>query len=262
MARFYLRRLAEVPRVLWEASDFWWRIVELGLLAGIFIPAGTEVIWEAIDQDVLWISAASFGVLVAMGLLIGNYSLFSKTDAKLRHTEARLASLGSEAPRLEFAAPSVYKDETIDSEKGVELWRVIITNEVVGTVARNVRLILSRSEPDIGLPPVDLHETRDNRDPPRRSRDLRYGEPIVFDVVAKRIGSGAIYLCRGDLTEGYAYKLSELEMQRIEKALYGNGVLLFIHCVGDPPTKLVERQHVFRVNGSEHLELTEATDPA
>ncbi len=168
--------------------------------------------------------------------------------------EERASPPATRAATLQFGEPKLYRNESIRAtagggiatQIGVQLWRVPLGNLEPDTKAENVVVKLVQTIPDIGLPAVDLHEAHDNGAPYRRTRDIRHGEPIMFDVVASYVGpqSEYIYLYRSDLGDSYAYRLSEYENNVVRGALWNpgggsssEGLTLVLQAFPDPPAK-------------------------
>lgn len=118
----------------------------------------------------------------------------------------------------------------------VQLWRVELANTEPETIARRARV---RLESDPGLPvlPVSVHEKHDNTPPYKEDRDVRYGEPIQFDIIAKGIDNDNLYIVRSDMGDGYVYQLSESEREAIRDKLWGDGWTLILRAVADPPAR-------------------------
>jgi hypothetical protein len=90
MWRFYSRVLLGAPRALWNASDWWARIVELALVAGILVPGVADLFRDTLTANLYWITLASFLALVLFGMLRANYQTFTAGEERATASEAEV----------------------------------------------------------------------------------------------------------------------------------------------------------------------------
>ncbi len=141
----------------------------------------------------------------------------------------------------------------------VQLWRVELANTEPDTLAHEVKVRLE-SDPPLAIFPVSVHEKHDNNPPYRQERDVRHGEPIEFDIIAKGIDNDRVYIVRSDMGQGYVHQLSDSEQDAIRDKLFGNGWTLILRAVADPPAQGHVMSYRAVVDGVGKLRLEE--DPA
>jgi len=105
-----------------------------------------------------------------------------------------------------------------------------------------------------------VHEKHDNNPPYRQERDVRSGEPIEFDIIAKGSDNDSVYIVRSDMGQGYVHQLSESEREAIRARLWGNGWTLILRAVADPPAQGHIMSYRAVIDGDGKLRLEE--DPA
>ena len=144
---------------------------------------------------------------------------------------------------------------SVESQTPVLLWRVELINTAIGTKAANVRVLLEASVPNLGVLPINLHEKHDDPAPFRQLRDMRYGEPVTFDIIANA-GRDSFFFWRSDLAAGYVYHLSDSEMSIIGKKLKTEGITIRLKAVADPPVSVAEQEYHLVVDGTGSLNMT------
>jgi hypothetical protein len=90
MWRFYGRVLVSAPRALWDASDWWARIIELALIAGILVPGLADLFRDTVTANLYWITLASFLALVLFGMLRANYQSVRVAEERAAASEAEV----------------------------------------------------------------------------------------------------------------------------------------------------------------------------
>jgi hypothetical protein len=198
MWRFYARVLLGIPRALWEASDWWSRIVEAGLLAGLLIPGLSDLIRDKLTAELYWITLGSFLALLLFGLLRSNYRAFENQERRAGEAEREAGRLTSELDEIARACPRFQLSDPIADRvvmhpgghiqrpgRAADLYRVKVVN--LGTVAaERTEVRISGSTPPIrsGLS-TWLHQTDANIDPFNREFVLPPGEEAgkFIDVV-------------------------------------------------------------------------------
>lgn len=202
-------------------------------------------------SDNPWVGAG--GAVITAFSLVGFLFVVSLVLAPYRQRdEARQAiqatSTPQERPVLQFRDPrsdpsEIFtmtwrrsKGETQGMQVKAQLWRVELANTVPDTLVTRVRVRLE-SDPPLAVFPVSVHEKHDNDSPYKSERDVRYGEPIEFDIFAKGIDNDNFYIFRSDMGEGYVHQLSESECEAIRARLWGNGWTLILRAVADPPAQ-------------------------
>jgi hypothetical protein len=78
---------------LWDASDWWARIIELALLAGILVPGVADLFRDTLTANLYWITLASFLALVLFGMLRANYNAFNAVEKRATDSESEVARL-------------------------------------------------------------------------------------------------------------------------------------------------------------------------
>lgn len=189
-------------------------------------------------------------------------------------TAIQAAATPEKRPVLRFSEPRQYPRETftrtwrfvMQSREEtrvvpfqVQLWRVELANTEPETVAKGAKVRLE-SDPTLPVFPVSVHEKHDNNAPYRQERDVRYGEPIEFDLIAKGTDNDSVYMLRSDMGEGYVHQLSQLEREAIRARLWENGWTLILRVVADPPAQGHVMSYRAVVDGDGKLRLEE--DPA
>jgi hypothetical protein len=240
----------------WKDTRFRWRDV---FIAAISIPSLYVLLRSESSVRAAWdevIAVASgiviYGVTVviefAWNVAVAPYRI------RIESLERERTAVKPEPPKpsasLQFGDPKIYPNELIFGQfqtltgaihhysTKVRLWRVELANVKPGTKAEDVAVKLIKTVPDMGLPPIDLHQTHDNAPPYRTRRDVRAGEVMTFDVIAFEGGANsAIFLYRSDLASSYTYRLSDGERKVVRKALREeNGLILVLQAVADPPS--------------------------
>lgn len=177
---------------------------------------------------------AALAVLFSLLMFWAAYRLQGELDEREEHT-----------PSLEFGDPEEFSNEIIDGTPG-KLWRVPLVNSKPNSRANNVKAWLYGAEPNLAVLPVSLHEMHDNTLPFRQQRNVRYGEPIVFDVVSEDLANDSVfYLFRsdGDL-QTPDHMMSEDDGITVMAAAVTGGWGLTLRAVADPPTRGIEQRYV------------------
>jgi hypothetical protein len=153
-------------------------------------------------------------------------------------------------PKLEFGDPlaetiGIYRDGG-NLVANARIWRVPLRNTVDGSKATNVTPQLARSSPVLPVLPVGIHQYHDDNAPYKCRHEIRYGEPIFLDVIAKVVGADEFVLWRCDLPQpqySYIYHMSGPEKAIVLPAVRGPGLTLTLAAVPDPPAKFVEQSY-------------------
>lgn len=257
--RFWAAEVTTLPVAgalsAWLAPDSWSSDATTAFAAGVSVA-----------------SAATFAWVIYLGALAA--APYRQRNELRRATQAARAP--ERRPVLRFGEPRAYQSETFTMTwtyvmmQGapqqearvplpVQLWRVELADTEPETIARRVRVRLE-SDPPLPVFPVSVHEKHDNNPPYRQERDVRYGEPIEFDIIAKGIDNDSLYIVRSDMGEGYLHQLSDSEREAIGDRLWGNGWTLILRAVADPPAQGHIMSYRAVVDGDGKLSLEE--DPA
>jgi hypothetical protein len=225
MVRYYWRVLLGVPKALWDASDIWSRLVQLGLIAGSIIPWATDA--ARANLAFWWIAPVSFGALVLFGLARLNYREMERLERRASNAERRanaaeasLREAQDRRPVLEFGPPMVDGQGALvrtevrgDRQTGVGWegqvgrhvkfqrrivnYRVPITNRGAGCDIR-VKVVEIDPKVDGVRLPIKVHVAGD--DPPpnvleRRFKDsfhLARDDSALLDVVARDLDDAVL----------------------------------------------------------------------
>ena len=95
MWRSYGRVLAGAPRALWDASDWWARIAQLALLAGIVVPGLADAFRGTLTANLYWVTLASFLALVVFEILRSNYGVLQAAERRAADSGALYRSAPS-----------------------------------------------------------------------------------------------------------------------------------------------------------------------
>lgn len=255
-----LRRTLEPLPILGDSA---WVIGVLIIALGAG-PLGASVTAAGAD----YVPSTAWGsylllAIVAVLLLIAAY-----------RTQEELDQHAADTPRLVFDEPEA-SEETIYSRTAlvpwdqvgpvvreeqkmpVLLWRIALKNVVDGTKACNVRVLLAESTPPLQVLPIDLHEKHDDTSPWRQFRDIRHGEPVIFDVVGKA-EPDELFFWRSDLSATYVYQVSHTERQIIDEELKTSGITITLRAIADPPVKVAEQEYRLVIDGTGQLNVTQA----
>ncbi len=160
-------------------------------------------------------------------------------------------------PMLEFGEPRPAPGTPLYDDAGtlitnVKLWRVPLSNVARGTKARGVKVEIAAIAPHLPVIPVELHKFHDDFPPFSRDHDVRFGDPLILDIVAKRDGYDEFFLWRSDLPAGmgYVYPLSTPELRALVPALRADGVLVTLRAVPDPPAEIAQHDYRLRIDGA------------
>ncbi len=113
------------------------------------------------------------------------------------------------------------------------------------------------SDPPLAVFPVSVHERQDNILPYRQERDVRYGEPIEFEIIGKAIDRDTLYFLRSDVGDNNLYQMGRSEQEPIRDKLFGNGWTLILRAVADPPAQGHIMSYRAIVDGDGELRLEE-----
>jgi len=235
-------------------THFRWRDLCIAVVSifVVYLVLRTESSAQAAWDELLAFISGLAVFAVALIIEFGWNVAVAPYRIRIESLEAEVAAVKPEPPlpaaSLHFGDPKLYPNESVTEETvafqrrvtfgtSVRLWRVDLTNREPGTKAENVAVRLVETIPDLGLPPIDLHETHDNTPPYKTRRDVRHGEPISFDVIAfEGDPDSEIFLYRSDLGSSYTHRLSDGERQVVRKTLREqNGIVLVLRAVADPP---------------------------
>ena len=163
-------------------------------------------------------------------------------------------------PVLRFGDPQATPKTPLYDKDGnlitnVTLWRVQLENTVEGTKARGVTAELAASAPPLNVLPLQLHKFHDDYPPFTRTHEIRFKDPLILDVIAKRDGFDQFFFWRSDLAEGagYVYPLSPPEVAAILPALRGKGVVITLKAIPDPPARSIEQDYRLFIDGTDEL---------
>jgi hypothetical protein len=170
-------------------------------------------------------------------------------------------------PEVHFGDPSPSR-ETIYDPMGrpivtVTLYRVPLSNTVPGTKAINVSIHLEESAPPLNVLPVNIHRCHDDDRPYTKKHEVRHGEPIILDVIAKQSDADEFFLWRSDLPEGnaYIYPLSPPERDAIVPALRGEGMIVTLRAVPDPPATFSEQSYKVLIDPTNKFSMERLPSP-
>lgn len=135
-----------------------------------------------------WITLAH---IAFVSFMAGAAWVMVEQQRKLREYEEK-------TPTLRILGPCSRMAE-VDTNL-LPLWSIIVENTQPGSVARSVRVRMDHPEPQIVMSfPIDLHRMHDNDKPFTKAHDVRYGEPITFDLFAcGQLNPDQYYLYRAD----------------------------------------------------------------
>jgi hypothetical protein len=158
-----------------------------------------------------------------------------------------ISTRGSSAPIAQVSAYTA----AVEKQIPCLLWRTSLSNVVDGTKACNVNVELASSDPLLPVLPVKLHEKHNDVAPYRQLRDIRSGEPVIFDVVAIAQGPDILFFWRSDLPEGsgYVYALSAPDRKIIDGKLKTTGMMITLRAIADPPVKIEEQDYRLVIDG-------------
>jgi hypothetical protein len=88
---FYIKLLLGVPKALWNASDWWSRIVELVLLAGFLIPPLSDAFRKTLTANLYLITFVSFLGLLLFGILESSHEVLRGWEKRAREAEHEAA---------------------------------------------------------------------------------------------------------------------------------------------------------------------------
>jgi hypothetical protein len=145
----------------------------------------------------------------------------------------------------------------------VTLYRVPLSNTVPGTKAINVSIHLEESAPPLNVLPVNIHRCHDDDRPYTKKHEVRHGEPIILDVIAKQSDADEFFLWRSDLPEGnaYIYPLSPPERDAIVPALRGEGMIVTLRAVPDPPATFSEQSYKVLIDPTNKFSMERLPSP-
>ena len=231
------------------------------LLLGVPGAVAASVAYAGADRiaTLSWALASLLGLLFALAF-IASYRAQERIDVHVAIT-----------PRLEFGP--LHPSEEVISVPGTPaitasgststaqlpclLWRIVLSNVVEGTKATNVNVELAETDPHLPVLPVKLHEKHNDVAPYRQLRDIRHGEPVIFDVIAKAAGHDDIFVWRSDLPDGfgYVYTLSPPEHRIIDDKLKSVGITLTLRVIADPPVRVADQLCRLVLDGTGELSM-------
>ncbi len=252
------RTLAPLPIL----GDWAWIVGVVVIVLGA-ASYGASVTVAGVDR----VASTSWGIALLLGLLmlllaVAQYRSQEELDRRTA-TTAKL-EFGRPIPSAEviFGTGPQAHSETVSAFRPTEeiqtpvlLWRVELVNTAIGTKAANVRARLEESVPGLEVLPINLHEKHDDPAPYAQLRDIRYGEPATFDIVANA-SRDSLFFWRSDLSDGYVYRLSDSEMSIIGKKLKTEGITIRLKAIADPPVSVAEQEYHLVVDGTGSLNMT------
>lgn len=133
------------------------------------------------------------------------------------------------------------------------MWYIIVENTNKGTVAENVCVRMTNPDPPITMAfPIILHRLHDNNRPFEQRHNIRYGEPVTFDLFAcGQINPDMFYLYRADGDEASQkspeWMLSEDDNSVISAAGHrAEGWQFDVIATADPPASQASAIFCFR----------------
>jgi hypothetical protein len=122
------------------------------------------------------------------------------------------------------------------------LWQVVVENTQAESIAKNVRVSIDNPNPKIIMSfPMNLHLMHDNNKPFQKCHDIRYGDPLTYDLFAcGQVDPEMYYIYRSDGDEseqiGPEWTLSSDDNDIISPAVHHPGGWRFdVRAVPDPP---------------------------
>jgi hypothetical protein len=222
-----------------------WQIAAFVAATWIVPPVGSALLAVALGQyaGLTWYTILATSIAAAIISYIAIRALLELADWLDR------------SPKLALIGLTRYPNEQLHGESSstsICLYRITLENQTVNSRADNVRV--RGSVKGIPLPTFDLHETHDNAAPFRQQRPVRHDEAIDFDLIAKENEHYQLFLWRADVGISQVYRLSHDEHDALQSEYLGEGFILTVTIVADPPAKVSHQSYQYRVrllSGSE-----------
>lgn len=228
---------------------FGWAMIVAGAMA-MLVGAVTYLLVSDRDVRQPWPAAhRNRGELANAGNVISHQQLGGQTGNLILNL-GDPSAVQTQVSVLEFGEPfsetiGIYRDGVTLVARAL-IWRVPLRNVVEGSKATNVTPQLARSTPVLPVLPVGLHQYHDDNAPYRCTHDIRHGEPIFLDVIAKIVDADEFVLWRCDLPQpqySFIYQMSGPEKAVVLPAIRGSGLILTLSAVPDPPAKFAEQSY-------------------
>lgn len=239
-----------------EEAQGWWQ-----LLITVPLPIGTVLAQVRLFLDGSWVLACLAIAFIAL--------LFLIEGVRTRWT---LDGIRKASPRIEMSIVDHPFPPTVDFSEG-RILRVKIENVTPHSMARNLSIRLTESLPEIPLSfPVTLHRMHDNpktNQPYELRHNLRYREPIVFDVIScgEKGDPPMFYIYRADpdfdSQSTCEWMLSDNDNLIIATSAESFGGWYFkLSAVGDPPAEPVEKWFRVTLLDGQWPSFAEVTHPS
>ncbi len=229
--------LAIRPASKLESAVGWWDVLHLLIIAAYpTTPQFLDLSKWLSKADLIW-----FIAIPAILFLIAGIKL-----------QRRVNNYEKQTTVLKINGPFQRLDDVDTNE--LPRWYVTVENTKQNTCAKNVCVQITNPTPLISTAfPIVLHRLHDNNRPFQQTHNVRYGEPITFDLFAcGQTDPDMFYLYRADGDEssqlGPEWMLNEDDNTVISDAIrQTEGWRFDLTAVADPPTSLVRMTLSFRV---------------
>jgi hypothetical protein len=173
------------------------------------------------------------------GIVIRQLAILQEIPTALASLQSRLDKIPPPAV-LNIRGPLQHQAE-VDTNI-LPLWQVVVENTQAESIAKNVRVSIDNPNPKIIMSfPMNLHLMHDNNKPFQKCHDIRYGDPLTFDLFAcGQVDPEMYYIYRSDGDEseqiGPEWMLSSEDNDIISPAVHHPGGWRFdVRAVPDPP---------------------------
>jgi hypothetical protein len=140
----------------------------------------------------------------------------------------------------------------------IDLYRITVLNRCQDSEARDVRVGIADSKPNLSVLPVRLHKMHDNTPPYTQVWPLGYGESARFDFIGMERASKILLLYRSDLGgTGYVFAVPVSEAV----ALWKGGIIFRISVRATPPARGTDSYYRAFLDENEEFKVEPITTP-